>query len=216
MVWRRSVYANPIPAIMKKYIYSFIFIFVVHILYSQEHDFGFTVGKIISDTSTLSDDYYKYEFPSIMNSKNKIEIRFISSTLRINSSYLILSYYEHWDIKFQYYEIRTKDFKNKKLNCHVNLDSLFSKLVSFNIFSIPDQKAIKPEMKFYNPKVDLFVEKEIMVNDGGCTAIEFKIGNYYRRYTYCNCSDYQESFPLMHEYSDYHKVENLFYDIELK
>jgi hypothetical protein len=221
---------------MTKLITTALFILLVLALSAQTKDKTIFVGNVISDTTTFRSNNYRLELPSILKSKNKIEIRLISSPSSENineyANYTILIFNKKWDAKFYYYEPDTTRlfpmdvhakyhyykpdtthlfFKN--INSKTDLDTIFSRLVSNNIFSLPNQINLKTEKYEFNPETNEFMSSIIKVTDGTCYYVEFKVGDFYRRYSYCNPYSYADFYPQVHELRDFANIVEIFKDL---
>lgn len=194
---------------MIKLILSLILIGTIRNVTAQESEKGFFVGDIISDTFSCKDDRYGFGLTSILKSEYPIEIRFINSGFR-GFSGAVLYYDSVWSVK-----VRPFDFRLNAMNWEIkeetkNLDSLFSELVSNNIFSLPDQSDLKMERYYYNPKTNEFMGEGMGVGCGAHYIIEFKIGDWYRRYSCSNPELFAEFYPNVHELKHYENIVQIF------
>jgi len=205
---------NKLPRIMKRLIATTIFILVVSALTAQTKDKTIFVGNVISDTTTFRSNDYRTALTSILKSKNKIEIRFIISPSFENKkehiNYTILTFNKKWSAKYYYYKPDTNNLLSKDLNAKINIDTIFSRLVSNNIFSLPDQGSLKTEKYAYNPETNKFIGSRMEVADGTCYFIEFKVGDFYRRYSYCNPNRYADFYPQVYELRNFVKIVEIF------
>jgi hypothetical protein len=198
--------------------------------YSQSKDSIF-IGRAVFDTTSFKSNNYREALPSILKSKNKIEIRFIAfPSFKHAFHYTVLTYNKQWAAKHYYYSFSKDSVLLRSINKGINIDTLFSKLVSNNIFQLPDQDSILTgalDTYFYNPTTDeLSGEHSGSIfrignssdgeDDGyfdGCYWIEFKVGNNFRRYHYCNTGDYADLYPMINEFRSFSKIENIFNEL---
>ena len=218
---------------MIRLITTTIFILIVSALTAQTKDKTLFVGNVISDTTTFRSNGYQTALTSILESKNKIEIRFITSPSSENineyTNYRILTFNEKWSAeyyyykpdtnnlfpkdlhaKYHYYKPDTNNLFSKEVNSKIEIDTIFSRLVSNNIFSLPDQASLKTGKYEYIPETNEFIEPIISVTDGTCYYIEFKVGDFYRRYSYCNPDSYADFYPQVHELRYFANIVEIF------
>lgn len=169
----------------------------------------FHLGRLISDSSTLTKTEYTTTLPSILKSTNKIEIRFINDPSFSRSDLIVLSYNDKWTIKHCYFDPKTKNVLQSNITT-INADTLFNKLVSNNIFSLPDENDFKIAEWEYYPKTDEFLLDPATICDGVCYFIEFKVGPYSRQYGYCNPRSKFKMFPNIHELADFCNIVDIF------
>jgi len=165
---------------------------------AQNEDKSIFVGNVISDTTTLINNT-RTTLTSILKSQNKIEIRLTTSTTFEFTNYIILTYNKRWTAKYYYYEPSQDKVLSKEINKKVNLDTIFSKLVENNIFSLPDQDSVKTEKLSFHPETNEFSGAGMSVCQGTCYWIDFKVGDKFRTYNYCNPKDYADFYPLVQE-----------------
>ena len=199
---------------MTSLITTTIFILVVSALTAQTKDKTFFVGNVISDTTTFNGNDFRNSLTSILKSENKIEIRFITSPSFENRNeytyYTILTFNKKWSAKYYYYEPDTNNLFSKDINAKIDIDTIFSRLVSNNIFSLPDQHSLKTEKYEYNPETNKFIGQGIAFVDGTCYYIEFKVGDFYRRYSYCNPNSYADFYPQVYELRNFANIVEIF------
>lgn len=189
----------------------FLFLFLSNLFLAQNESKRFYLGNILSDTTTLSKEQYGSPLTSILNSSNKIEIRFIKSSGRYHTSYTVLSYANKWEVKEYDYDYKTKSTTSTDLTNKVNPDSLFDKLVSFNIFSLPDQDRLVLDKYEYDLESDELIGHGMAIGCGAtCYYIEYKVGSYFRRYSFCNLEAYVEFCPHVHELKDFNGIVTVF------
>ena len=195
---------------MTRLIATTIFILVVSALPAQTKDKTIFVGNVISDTTTFRSNGDRTSLTSILKSENKIEIRFITSPSFGYTNYTILTFNKKWSAKYYYYKTATDSLLSKDINAKINIDTIFSRLVSNNIFSLPDQHSLKTGKYEYNPETNKFIGLAREVNDGTCYYIEFKVGDFYRRYSYCNPDSYADFYPQVYELRSFANIVEIF------
>lgn len=214
MFCREKPFIFTLPAIMTRLIAATIFILIFSALTAQIKDKTIFVGNVISDTTTFRSNYYRTALTSILKSKNKIEIRFIVSPSFENTNeytnYTILTFNKKWSAKYYYYKPDTNNLFSKDINAKIDIDTIFHRLVSNNIFSLPDQDSLKTEKYKYNPETNEFIGSRIAVTDGTCYYIEFKVGDFYRRYSYCNPNNYADFYPQVYELRSFANIVEIF------
>jgi hypothetical protein len=188
-----------------------LFLFLSNLFLAQNESKRFFLGNILTDTTTLSREQYGSPLNPILTSSNNIEIRFIKSSGRNHTSYIVLSYMNKWEVKEYDYDYKTKSTTSTDLTNKVNADSLFDKLVSFNIFSLPDQDSLVLEKFEYDLESNELMGQGIGFGCGGtCYYIEYKVGSYFRRYSFCNLEAYVEFCPHVHELKDFNGIVTVF------
>jgi hypothetical protein len=199
-----------LPTIMTRLILISIFIFTLSTLSAQTGDKTLFVGNVISDTTTFKSNNYRTGLTSILKSNYKIEIRFITSPSFNYTNYTILTYDKKWSAKYYYYTPYTNALLSKDIKSKTTIDTIFSRLVLNNIFSLPDQDSLITEKYEYNPETDEFIGSGMSVCDGTCYYIEFKVGNYFRRYSYCNPDSYADFYPQVYELRKFASIVEIF------
>ena len=187
-----------------------MFILIVSALDAQTKEKTFYVGDVISDTSTLIENSKRKALTPLLQSKNKIEIRFISSPSFYYTTYLILIYNQEWSAKYYYYKKGTDSLLYKDITNKTNIDTVFSRLVLNNIFSLPDQDSLRTEKYEYNPETNQFIGSGMGIGDGICYYVEFKLGDYYRRYNYCNPDSFADFYPHVSELRNFANIVEIF------
>jgi hypothetical protein len=199
---------------MTRLIVISILILTVSTLTAQTKDKTIFVGNVISDTTTFRNIDNRTALTPILKSENKIEIRFITSPSSENpneyTNYKILTFNKKWSAKYYYYKPDTNYWFSKDINSQIDIDTIFSRLVSNNIFSLPDQKSLKTEKLEYIPETNEFIGWIMKVTDGTCYYIEFKVGDFYRRYCYCNPNNYADFYPQVHELRNFANIAEIF------
>jgi hypothetical protein len=204
---------------MTRLITTIIFILIVSALTAQTKDKTLFVGNVLSDTATIQSHQYRTALKSIMKSKNKIEIRFITEpsfhptnniTLTYNTNFTILTYDKEWSAKYYYCKDGTDTLLCKDITQKTNIDTIFSRLVLNNIFSLPSDDNLKTEKYEYNLETNEFIGSGMGIGDGICYCIEFKVGDRYRRYDFCNPNEYADFYPQVYELRNYANIVKIF------
>jgi len=201
---------NKLPVSMTRLIATTIFILVVSAVTAQTKDKTIFVGNVISDTTTFRSNDYLTSLTSILKSENRIEIRFITSPSFENTNYTVLTFNKKWSAKYYYYKPGTKNLFSKDINAIIDIDTIFSRLVSNNIFSLPNQNSLKTGKYKYNPETNEFIDSRMEMADGTCYYIEFKVGDFYRRYSYCNPNHYADFYPQVYELRNFANIVEIF------
>ena len=198
---------------MTRIIATIIFILTVSVLTAQTKDKTIFVGDVISDTTTFRHNGYRTGLTSILKSKNKVEIRFItspSSESQEYPNYTILTFNKKWSAKYYYFKVDTDSLLSKSINGEIDIDTIFSRLVSNNIFSLPDQNRLRTEKYEYNPETNEFIGYGMKTADGTCYYIEYKVGDFYRRYSFCNPDNYADFYPQVYELRKFANIVEIF------
>ncbi len=202
---------------MTRFLTTAIFILIVSELAAQLNDKTIFVGNVISDTTTFRSNDYQPAMPSIFKSENKIEIRFITSpsseNINEHTNYTILTFNKKWRAKYYYYEPDTTHLFSIEINSETDIDTIFSQLVSNNIFSLPDQASLKKRKYEYNPVTNEFTESAMVVKDGTSYYIEFKVGDFCRRYGYDNPDTYADYYPQVYELRNFANIVEIFKEL---
>ncbi|PZE15553.1 hypothetical protein DNU06_17490 [Putridiphycobacter roseus] len=194
-----------------------MFLFGGFALDAQTTDSAIYVGYVISDTTTFKKRINKSPLESILESNNKIEIRFKTSSTPKHTEYLILTFNEKWNAKFYSFKPNTDSLISKDITSKTNIDTLFSKLVTNNIFSLPDQDSLKTEKYSYNPGTNEFYGTGMGIGCGGiCYNIQFKIGYLYRQYNYCNPEDFADFYTHVYELRNFTNIVDIFSALTIK
>ena len=163
-------------------------------LYAESYDKSFFVGKVISDTSTFEYNSFSPPLKHIFKSNNKIEIRLKISPSFDDEEYIILAFNKDW--RGRYYRRYTfshfidstgkrKDYEEKNFKKNINYDTLFSKLVHNDIFSLKLDD-VDESIVDYDSEKDEFLTMKESVCDGISYYLQFKIGNQFRTYGFSN------------------------------
>lgn len=199
---------------MTRLITTTILIHIVLALTAQTNNLTLFVGNVISDTTTFKCYDYHLSLTSILKSENKIEIRFITSpSLEAPNeapNYTIITFNKHWDVKHYYYKPGTDSLFVKGIRNQIKIDTVISRLVANNIFSLPDQNSLTTINLTYNPVTNQFIEEILRTTDGICYYIEFKVGERYRRYHYCNPNSYKNFYTQVDELRKFANIVEIF------
>ena len=201
---------KPLPAIMKGLIITTIFILSVSLINGQTKNTTIFVGNVISDTTTFKSNNYRNALTSILKSNYKIEIRFVTSPSFNYTNYTVLTYDKKWSAKYYYYTPDTNILLTKNIKSKTPIDTILYRLVLNNIFSLPDQGSLITEKYEYNPETNDFIGSGMSVCDGTCYYIEFKVGEYFRRYSYCNPDSYADFYPQVYELRNFANIVEIF------
>jgi len=196
--------------IMTKHITTTLFILLASALTAQTKEKTFFVGDVISDTTTFVGNSPRKTLTPILKSENKIEIRFISSTSFYQTTYLVMIFNKDWSAKYYYFNTDSDSLLHKDITNKTNIDTVFSRLVSNNIFSLPNQDSLRTVKYEYHPESNEFIGSGMGFCDGICYYIEFKVGNYYRRYSYCNPESYSDFYPHVYELKNFTNIVEIF------
>ena len=95
--------------------------------------------------------------------------------------------------------------KKYKLSANPRFDSLFLRLLSYNILTLPNQADLKSKMR-KDVQVDdegYTTERKISVTDGESYTVEIKIGDKFRVYQFDNPDSYSKFYDKVFELKDY-------------
>lgn len=198
---------------MKRSIYILLFTLIVSALSAQTEVKTFELGNVISDTLTFRNYQFRSDLAPILKSTNKIEIRLKTEPSFEYSNYIILSYTNRWSVTYYYYKPDSNILFSRILTPKVDLDSIFGRLVSNNVFSLPDQSDLKTNKFVYIPETDEMGGPEINVLDGTCYILEFKVSENYRRYIYYNPEIYADFYPLVYELRNFTNIVGIFNEL---
>lgn len=168
------------------------------------------VGNVISDSVTFKN--WNHFLTPISDSENKIEIRFSTnfSWEYSKNTTIVLSYNNDWAATL-YYRKQNKDkVFTKEINKNVNLNTIFSRLVAYNIFTLPDENKLTMERCYYNTVTNEITSTSMRIVDGASYTIEFKVGKSIRRYRFSNPHAYATEFPFIYELKCYSNIVDIF------
>jgi len=168
------------------------------------------VGNVISDSVTFKN--WNHFLTPISDSENKIEIRFSTNFAWGYSkrTTIVLSFNKEWTAILYYHKQNQDSVFTKEINKNVNLDTIFSRLVANNIFSLPDQNKLTMEKCFYNTETNVISSSWIRIIDGASYVIEFKVGKSIRRYRFSTPHEYATEFPFIYELKCYSNIVDIF------
>jgi len=187
--------------------------FNLKVLNAQNNINGIFVGHVKSDTTTLIDSNSLTKMPSILKSKHKIELRLTISPAFVKKTYIVLAYDQKWNVKVYNDQNDSDKLTLIKKTVSLNLDTIFSRLVSNNIFGLTDPYSINYEYQYFNPKTNEFMRTITSTNDGTCYTIEFKLGNNFRRYGFYNPKVYAEAYPDICEFQNFSNIVSIFNEL---
>ena len=204
---------------MNKLITTLTFMLIVSAITAQTKDKIIPVGNVIGDTTTIQKHHYRTALKSIMESKYKIEIRFITHplfhptndiNLNYNTNFTVLTYDNEWSANYYYYKAETDTLIYKDITQKTNIDTIFSNLVLNNIFSLPSDNHLKTEKYEYNLETNELIGSGMGIGDGICYCIEFKVSDRFRRYDFCNPNEYADFYPQIYELRNYANIVKTF------
>ncbi len=173
------------------------------------------VGKVVSDKESCKSDIGRIEngLIPILKSNNAIEIRFIEGRNLDHINYTVLTFNKKWKAMYYKFDKEKDSLLGTEIALETNLDTLFSKLVKNNIFSLPNQEEIKVEKAYFNTDNQIFEQSGCGVGDGSLYWVEFKIGNRYRRYSFGSPKFFADFYPYISELKNYENIMNIFYSL---
>ena len=169
------------------------------------------IGLVLSDSASIlfKASCWRGMNP-IIDSKNKIEVRFynLSKHVGADGPVIILSYHNTWEVKGL--NVSFGDVEQLEMNTTISLDSIFSELVKNNIFGLPNWSELIHGKELYNPGSDKFIKVQSFISDRLCYCLEYKVGNRFRRYAYCNPEDFAQLPRPNHNRLDFVRITELF------
>lgn len=158
------------------------------------------LGTVIADSlfenRNLSD---QLGMAHIFESKNPIEIRLYSGLSTSKPECIILCYSDSsrtWNGSKRMFDMEKLKLSTVVINKKIfPLDSIFSTLVSNNVFSLPTQAKINHTKYYLDLEKKEMYLLDVSVFDGICYFLEFKILGDFRQYKYCNPVAYYEALP---------------------
>lgn len=210
-----------------KYIVCFVILFCTYPLLGQDSNDLIYLGNVISDTSTFKKSYRKPALPSILESKNKIEIRMVTKPYFNYESFTVLIFNKKWEAYQYYFHRDSSRFLAREITIS-NPDSIFSLLVQENIFALPSHENLQLGKCELNTISNEIICSGMGVGDGVYYDIQFKVGDQFRSYTYSNPIDYAEFYPenwelqsitkiigIFDQLANIHDSNNLSFEVEL-
>lgn len=98
------------------------------------------------------------------------------------------------------------------LKAKPSFDSLFLRLLSYNILTLPNQSDLKSKMR-KDVQVDdegYTTERKIYVTDGESYTVEIKIGDKFRVYQFDNPDSYSKFYTNVSELKEYLNIVQTF------
>ncbi len=166
---------------------------------------GFTSDSVNKSPNIAFNDRIK--LLQINQSKAKVDIRLyrlhsLSNTKTLRRLFLVDTTwnaveYDEWNkpVKIKKYKLKAKS----------NFDSLFSRLLSYNILTLPNQTDLKNKMRKVVGVDEEGYEiiKAFHVTDGESYTIEIRIGSNFRVYQFINPDSYSKVYENVSELKDY-------------
>ncbi len=159
------------------------------------------LGIVVEDTLFVEPSCFVKELSPIKKSNNTIEIRFeISSNFGLyNKRFVFLTFDKKWSANYYHYDERKDKFVFESISKKINLDSVFNRLVTDNIFSLPDLSDLNLRSFTLDPVSNEIGGGGMGTGDGVNYFVTFKVGEMYRRYGYANPSDYAKYYLFCYE-----------------
>lgn len=142
------------------------------------------------DKSSAKVDIRLYRLHSLSNTKTLRRLYMVDTTWNAVE-------YDEWN--------KPVKIKKYKLAAKPSFDSLFLRLLSYNILTLPNQSDLKSKMhKDVQLDSDGYTtERKIYVTDGESYTIEIKIGDKFRVYQFDNPDSYSKFYDNVTELKDY-------------
>ena len=149
------------------------------------------------DKSSSNVDIRLYRLHSLSNTKKLRRLFMVDTTWNAVE-------YDEWNrpVKIKKYNLRAKP----------SFDSLFLQLLSYNIWTLPNQSELKNKMR-----KDVQVttegdttERKIHIMDGESYTVEIKIGSKFRVYQFDNPESYSKFYDNVIELKDYLNIVRTF------
>jgi len=149
------------------------------------------------DKSSSNVDIRLYRLHSLSNTKKLRRLFMVDTTWNAVE-------YDEWNrpVKIKKYNLRAKP----------SFDSLFLQLLSYNIWTLPNQSELKNKMR-----KDVQVttegdttERKIHIMDGESYTVEIKIGSKFRVYQFDNPESYSKFYDNVIELKDYLNIVQTF------
>ena len=143
------------------------------------------------DRSTAKVDIRLYRLHSLSNTKTLRRLFLVDTTWNAVE-------YDEWNkpVKIKKYMLKPK----------TNFDSLFLKLLSHNILTLPNQSELKNKLEQNSETTiegERTITRMIMVVDGDLFTVEMKIADKFRVIKFDNPKIYFNYYPTVPEFSDY-------------
>ena len=142
------------------------------------------------DKSNVKVDIRLYRLHSLSNTRTLLRLYMVDTTWNAVE-------YDEWNNPVK--------IKKYKLRANSSFDSLFLRLLSYNIMTLPNQSELKSKM---HKDVQVTVEgdtteRKIHVMDGESYTVEIKIGDKFRVYQFDNPESYSKFYDNVSELKDY-------------
>lgn len=149
------------------------------------------------DKSSAIIDIRLYRLHSLSNTKT------LRRLYRVDTTWNAVEY-DEWN--------KPVKIKKYKLSAKLSFDSLFLRLLAYNILTLPNQSQLKGKMR-----KDVQVtaegdttERKIHVMDGESYTVEIKIGDKFRVYQFNNPDSYSKFYDNVTELKDYLNIVDTF------
>lgn len=149
------------------------------------------------DKSSAKVDIRLYRLHSLSNTKTLRRLFLVDTTWTAVE-------YDEWNkpVKIKKYMLKAKP----------SFDSLFLRLLSYNILTLPNQSDLKSKMR-KDVQVDdegYTTERKIYVTDGESYTVEIKIGDKFRVYQFDNPDSYSKFYTNVSELKEYLNIVQTF------
>lgn len=149
------------------------------------------------DKSSAKVDIRLYRLHSLSNTKTLRRLFMVDTTWNAVE-------YDEWN--------KPVKIKKYKLIAKPSFDSLFLRLLSYNVLTLPNQSDLKSKMR-KDIQVDeegFTTERKIFVTDGEGFTVEIKIGDKFRVYHFDNPKSYSKFYNNVSELKDYLNIVEAF------
>jgi hypothetical protein len=149
------------------------------------------------DKSSAKVDIRLYRLHSLSNTKTLRRLYLFDTTWNAVE-------YDEWN--------KPVKIKKYKLTAKSDFDSLFLRLLSYNILTLPNQADLKSKMRKVVGVDEEGYEiiKSFHVTDGESYTIEIKIGDNFRVYQFNNPDSYSKAYDNVSELKDYLSIVQTF------
>ena len=157
---------------------------------SPNQVFNDRIKLVQIDKSSATFDIRLYRLHSLSNTKTLRRLFLVDTTWNAVE-------YNEWNkpVKIKKYKLKAKS----------SFDSLFLRLLSYNILTLPNQSDLKSKMhKDVQVNEEGYTtERKIMVTDGEGFTIEIKVASKFRVYQFDNPDSYSKFYDNVSELKDY-------------